>query len=748
MKPAYRISLLASLAILLLSACQTVKRIPDGSYLLNRTTISVDNKAVKTAELQRFIRQKPNHSPLRIHLYNAGDTTGWLKKIVRKLGEAPVLFNSKSVDRSVRELQTEMQNKGYLNAAVTARIDTAGYKKLNVHYIITSNEPYRIGNYRIGISCQQAAALLQTPRAKQRSGIREGLIFDAARLEEERQNINRLFHNAGYYGLDSDNLYFLADTTHRSNRADLTLALRDSSKFRPYTLRKVNVLTDYDPVNDRRFVPKDSAVFRDLKIFYSETHFIRPHVLYDNISVRPGQRYSEALSEETTNLLNTLSAVSKAGIEYREDSTTALLDCYVYLTPGNIHGLQASIVGTNNAGDLGVAGNIDYTHNNIFNGSEMLTVRLKGAYEFISGGSAADLLTHNYYELGVATGLTFPKIIFPFIGHRIKRLFKAHTEFGLSMDIQRRPEYTRDFFNLSWKYRWETQRGRLQHNLSVLAVNFVSMPYKSDVFKDYINAESNYLTKVSYDDLFTAGTGYDGLYTNAGRARYLARLYSLRYGIELSGNLLSAVYRLAGAQKNDRGQYELWGNPFAQYVKLNFAASQTHRQSERSAIALHGEAGIACPYGNSSIVPFEKRYYGGGPNSVRGWNTRQLGPGTYHANNDFGTQTGDVKIFLNAEYRYRLFPLLEVAAFVDAGNVWTIRNYPNQPGGHFRWRSFYREMALAAGIGLRLDLSFFVVRLDAGKKLYDPAQDAERRWVALEPFAGNAALHFAIGYPF
>jgi outer membrane protein assembly factor BamA len=585
-----------------------------------------------------------------------------------------------------------------------------------------------------------------------RSKIGKGMMFDASMLEEERQNMNRLFRNIGYYSLTSDNMHYLADTALLSNQVDLKLILQDTTDFRPYFIRKVSVYSGYDPMSGHRFIPRDSTIYHDLHVFYDASHFIRPHVLYDNTAVRPGQLYSEQLAEETYNLTGSLSAVGKAGIEYKEvaaNDTVKTLDCNIYLTPGNIHSIQMSLDGTNNAGDLGVAGNISYTHNNIFNGSEMLNIKLKGAYEFIAGASEEeDLLVHNYYEIGVGTSLTFPKIIFPLIGHKIKKLFKANTRFGFSLNMQSRPEYTRNFFNADWKYKWGSFNGRLQHNLSVLDVNFVAMPYKSQIFNEYINAENNYLTKVSYDNIFTTGIGYSGSYTNLGKYRYLSRLYTLRYGVELSGNLLSGLYRLSHAHTNADGQYELLGNPFAQYVKADLDYSQAYHLNEKTTIALHGGLGITYPYGNSTIPPFEKRYYGGGPNNVRGWSTRQLGPGAYGGIRDFSSQTGDLKLLFNLEYRYKFVPLLEFASFLDAGNIWTIHNYPSQSEGQFQWHSFYKEIAMAVGIGLRVDLSFLIIRIDAGKKLYDPVLKADHPWVIGKKINGNTAVHFAIGYPF
>ncbi len=734
----------------LLVACSSTKYVPDGQFLLNKMEVEVDRKEIKAVDLNDYVKQKPNYAKFRVRLYSLGDTTNWFKRFIRKMGDAPVIYDPKSVDQSVKQLQIEMVNKGYLNAKVEATRDTAGKKKMNVHYKITGNDPYRIRNYTIDIPSEDAEKFINIWNKRRQQKLKPETVFDISLLEEERVNASKFFRNVGYYTFSTDNLYYLADTTLRTNQVDLTLTLRDSTDFRPYYINKVTILSGYDPLGDRRFRPVDTVTYRGLNIVYDKTHFIRPHVLFDNVTVQTGNRYSERRSEQTYDLINSLSAVSKTSIEYKEvpiNDTTAL-DCNIYITPANIHGIQIGLDGTNNAGDLGIAANISYTHGNIFNGSETLNIKLRGAYEFISGTSETDLVTHNYYEAGIGTSLLFPKIIFPFFSHKIKQRLKANTQFGIGFDIQKRPEYTRDFFNASWKYKWDNSRKNMSHTLNFLIINFVAMPYKSAEFQQYLDQEDNYLTKASYDNVFTAGNGYNGIYTNTNNAKYQERLYTLRYGVEFSGNLLQGLFKLFDANKNADGQYQILGNPFAQYAKFDFDFSQTYQLDEKNGIAIHSGLGVAYPYGNSTILPFEKRYYAGGPNSVRGWNTRGLGPGTFNAATDVSTQTGDISLLLNAEFRHKFIPMLEFATFIDAGNIWTIKNYDNQPGGLFRWDSFYKEMALGVGIGLRLDLSFLIIRVDGGKKLYDPTQTGSKPWVLFEKFGGNSALYFAIGYPF
>ncbi|GHV23700.1 hypothetical protein FACS189428_7500 [Clostridia bacterium] len=255
----------------------------------------------------------------------------------------------------------------------------------------------------------------------------------------------------------------------------------------------------------------------------------------------------------------------------------------------------------------------------------------------------------------------------------------------------------------------------LSQSLSLLDINYVNMPWQSEKFQEYLNNDVDSLTKFSYANVFTAGIQYSLIYTNANVGRLRQNLYTIRFNVESSGNALGWIMDASNAQKSASGQYNILGNPFAQYVKGEMDYAETFQLTASAGLAFHAGIGLAYPYKNSSILPFEKRYYGGGPNSVRGWRTRYLGPGSYNEGRagDPTTHVGDINLILSAEYRYRLLPWLEPAVFVDAGNIWTIKDYPNQPGGLFQWNKFYKEIALGTGIGLRFDLNFLIFRFAA-----------------------------------
>jgi outer membrane protein assembly factor BamA len=736
----------------------------------------MDDKGADKAVLLPYVQQKANSSKFGVGIFNlTNNDSNFIKKFIRKIGEPPVIFNNNLVNLSVDELSTEMKNLGYLHSTVSAQVDTTG-KKAQVIYSIHNGEPYRIRNYtsvfsqlrtRQRTGNRQNNRLrpdsIRNPQSQRRnpSLIKEGAIFDLELLEKERMRVSNQLRNMGYYTFTEENLHWLADTTLRSNQVDLQMIFTDSTiQNVPYTVERVNVYSGYDPLAKDDYKIVDSTEYKGIHIYYDSLRFLRPRVIAEKVMVQPGKLFRERQGESTFSLFQALNCMGRVDLQYAENNypDSTLLNCHIYLTPGNNHSLQLGVEGTNKAGDIGFAVDGSYGNLNIFNGSEIFKLHLRGAYEFVSGSSGDNALTHNYYELGISPSLTYPKLHLPFIGSYMDDKFNSQTQYGLSYNVQRRPEYVRNFFNFNWKINWSSQRSMLSQSLSLLDINYVNMPWKSEQFQKYLNTEVDSLTKFSYANVFTAGIQYSLIYTNANVGRMRQNLYTIRFNAESSGNALGWIFDAAHAKKSASGQYDILGNPFAQYVKGEIDYAETFHLTSSAGLAFHAGIGVAYPYKNSSILPFEKRYYGGGPNNVRGWSTRTLGPGSYNfesTNTQPGTEdnptnhVGDIHLILSAEYRFRLLPWLEPAVFVDAGNIWTIKDYPNQQNGLFQWNRFYKEIALGTGVGLRFDLNFLILRLDAGTQVHDPAQKEGDRLVLFKGnFFKKSVVYVAIGYPF
>ena len=342
----------------------------------------------------------------------------------------------------------------------------------------------------------------------------------------------------------------------------------------------------------------------------------------------------------------------------------------------------------------------------------------------------------------------FPRFLAPFLSHSFKKHNNALSELSVRYDLQNRPEFHRRVFSTAWRYRWSEPKHNLAYRFDLLDVDYVYMPWISETFKrDYLdNAYSrNAILRYNYQDLFIVKMGFGLTYNDGTNA--------LRVNFESSGNLLNAFSRASKATKTSEGRYTLFNIAYAQYVKGDIDYSKLVKLDERNALAFHVGLGVAYPYGNSKILPFEKRYFSGGANSVRGWNVRSLGPGTFAGVDrriDFINQTGDLRLDLNAEYRTFLFWKLNGALFVDAGNIWTLRNYSDQPGGMFKLNEFYKQIAVAYGLGLRFNFDYFILRFDLGIKAVNPVYtNGKEHYPIWHPnFKRDATLHFAVGLPF
>jgi hypothetical protein len=411
--------------------------------------------------------------------------------------------------------------------------------------------------------------------------------------------------------------------------------------------------------------------------------------------------------------------------------------------PARKQAVSFSVEGTNTAGDLGVATSVNYTHRNLFRGAETFNFQVRGAYETMSNFS------NPYLELGGEASIHFPKFIFPFVSASFLRRMRASTELFLSYNYQTRPEYDRTLLSGGIRYQWQG-RSKLapRHQFDLLDIDYVYLPKKDSVFMNNLPASAVYF---GYTDQFIVGSSYTFYQSTFDPLHKQKDAHSLRFSIELAGNSLYGLSSLANWEKDEFGSYRLFGTRFAQFVKGDFDYAKTIVIDKQNSIAWRIGGGIGIPYGNSGMLPFEKRYYSGGANSVRAWSVRELGPGSYvsDASTTFFNQSGDIKFDFNIEYRTRLFWKLEAAAFIDAGNIWTIKDYEGQEGGLFKLDSFYKEIALGYGLGLRLDFDYFLIRFDCGEKAYNPAKTGKDKWAFLHPnLKDNFAWHIAVGYPF
>lgn len=747
--------------------CNTTKNIPDGEYLLNQYEIKSDKKDIDVTYLEDFVQQQPNSTlPLfgkvRLSIYNmAGqDTSKWTTRLIQKLGQPPVIYSPKLTAVTATQLAKELSNQGYLRAKVDTLLSPKG-KKMDIKYDINSGDPYRIRNYEYTIYDKNIDNSLKPARKYTR--IQPGTIFNQVVLDESRGHLTSYLRNIGYYKFSKEYLYYKADTTLNSSQVDLYLSLyeaKDSTTYQKYKLRNVTILSGFDAMsrgNERLFSHPDTTMYKGLKIIHGKNNFLRNSTLSRNTYLRPGEFYADRFYTNTTGAFNGIGVIKQTDITFtpiiNEKDSIQQLDAFITLVPGNTHFFQTELQGTNSAGDFGIAPSISYQHQNIFNGAEILKLKLKGSYEFISNSNKNNLSSHNFYEVGGDASLSFPLFLFPWLKKSWRELPSSSTQVSAGLTTQHREQYTRQFFNATLTYRWATWENKLNHQFNLWDINYIRMPWVSDDFRDeYLSNSANAILKASYQDQLISRTGYSVTYANTNRWGGIPKnSVAIRGNIELSGLLPRLVSAFGKTKKNSSGQEEILGIAYAEYIKGDISFAQTFQLSKIHSVAYRIGLGIANPFGNSSVLPFETRYFSGGANSVRGWPTRGLGPGSYRPTtdgNDFANRVGDIKLDLGIEFRNMVTEYIQLAAFVDAGNIWTIRDYAeSQPNGQFLFNNFYKEIALSYGAGIRFDLGFLLLRLDGGVRAYDPGQIKDK-WVIFKPRLNYMAWHFAIGYPF
>lgn len=726
------------LGAVLFCACSETKYVPEGDYLLDKVKVKSDppTKGINPSDMKAYVRQVGNSRwfsavkiPLATYSLSGRDTTKWINRMLRSIGEAPVLYDSASTRRSMADLQMQLVNMGYLRASVDA-MTKSKKKKVDVTYFLHPGQPYYIRHVDYVVQDSAIASHLRLDLEQNRQ-LKQGMLFSVANLDGERKRITQLLNNLGYYRFNKEFISFEADSV---GKQDIDVVL---------ILRKQRLSIGQEAPHQRYQVR--NVVFESGDREDSVIH-LRQGVLRRNTYVKEGDYYSADDLQNTYNHFGRLGAVRYTNITWKEQPDSNLLDCQIQVSTNKPSTISFQPEGTNTAGDLGFAASLTYQNRNLFRGSENLSIELRGAYEAIKGLEGYS--NHNFLEYSLGTKLTFPSFIAPFLPSGFRRRVNATSQVSLLYDLQNRPEFHRRVFSVGWRYRWNDPRHHDTYRLDVLDLNYISMPWISDTFKkEYLDntTSRNAILRYNYENLFIMKFGVGYAYNNG--------IIAIKANAETAGNLLGLMAKSFGFHRDNDGRYTFLDVAYAQYLKVDLDVTRTINFDYYNQLVFHAGLGIAYPYGNSTILPFEKRYFSGGANSVRGWSVRSLGPGKYISRDgriDFINQTGDMKLDFNVEYRALLFWKLGMALFADAGNIWTLRNYDEQPGGQFKFTQFLKQMAVSYGLGFRFNFDYFVLRFDMGMKAINPAyEEGDDRFPIVHPkLSRDFAFHFAVGLPF
>lgn len=716
--------------LLTLSSCRSIP-LGKGQYILKKVSI----------ELQPVADDKdtPQEGELRPYL---GQQAG------RK-----VIYNPSEADYSVSALQTALYNMGYLRSTVTHVIDTLPKQRVHSHYQVTLGAPYYVGRHMEQITDPVIANLLHPAdtllqKAEHPTELYTSLLDSGQRLspnamQAERQRITKILRNRGHWAFREAYVRFDVDTTGASHNAWVRTVIDTTSQV--YRIGEVHLYQDL----------LEEEQERTETLFHSGIAFsslakprIRPSLLASKIWLRPGDLYAQEHVRRTSSALLDLPAIRSIGMSQRVDSAATIptIDIAITTEAERSKEFAVDLVGTHSGGNLGTIASLALLHNNIFGGAEQLKMTANVGYEELGSSVSSDHISY-----GLEATLRFPNMLIPFWSSRHQKPTKGTTDLSLSYGYLTRPEFRRNLLSGSWSYAWtQYRRPAIRYVFKLLEVDYMHFGYMDPVF---LSSVPDYDRMLNYRNQLVFGTSLMLNYNSSLDALRATSpfVHNVRLYVQSAGNLLYALSSLFGATKDSYGTYVFNGANIVQFIKGEIDYSGLYRLGGKNALAYHSALSVVLPYGNSDFLPIDFRYFSGGASSLRGWGARKLGPGSM--SRSVGTsifhQVGDIKLDLSAELRLRFAPSWELALFADAGNIWTIRRYSDQPQGDFDFGRFYREIALSAGLGLRWDFDYFLLRLDTGIKLRDPQAESGRRWtIGHTKLRDLFGIHFALGYPF
>lgn len=771
-------SCLSVLAISLMASCSTTRILSEDQTRLKSNVVTVVNRKdfpeFQDAGLDNYVRQKANTYFIKTRrggwnpfLYVANWTNGkgggW-DKFVTKLGQAPVVFNPALMVDSKDNITTHLKYIGYYGSTVQTRAEIRK-QQTTVDYMVHLGRQYPIKE--IYYEVDDPALAEEIYKDTLNSLIKKGVPLSEDLLDKESERSAAYLRDKGYYEFSKSFYFFAADTVSVPGSALLKISVRnyprggrpeDAVRHRRFYFGNVMIYPVSDNIRYRasisRKIPQilDTVKYEDLTILYDRNRRIRPSILYKMNRIEPGKAYSSSIVNSTYQRMSNLRIYSSVSVELTKTDTN-VVDCMIRLLPSKAHGYKVNLeASTNSTGLIGISPTISYYNRNIFKGGEWLSLSVSGNFQFSVRNSTRAT------EFGTNAGLSFPTFVL--LPDRMFKNIIPRTDVELSYNYQRRPEYTRNMIGANFGWSWSSQSNKYYFKVVPLQINIVNLPVYSDAFLESL---TNPFVREAYKNHFEFGLGFDIQYSSDPSVNPANSYFKADFQFDLAGNLLSAFNRFMPVDSS--GFHTIWNSPYSQFVRSELALTYTWKfgRNNRQAIAVRALGGLGYAYGNSAKMPFERLFWAGGSNSLRGWTARSVGPGSSQMDQTFSipNQTGDMRLEANIEYRFPIFSIFRGALFADWGNVWNLSrtaDHESMEGGstedqtaeelsYFSWKNMFRTSAFSAGAGIRLDLNFVVVRFDLGIKIYDPST---RNWPNIRTWfrRGGYAFQFGIGYPF
>jgi len=750
------------------TSCHSSRFIPKDEQLYKGAKVKVESpisrkdRSALTAELNSITRPRPNTTLLKFyfgiwanHWGSRPNAKRVSKYFKRRYGEKPVLVSEVDLKRNEAILLNRLENRGFFHASVESDLRIKRNKGL-VEYKIQTGDDYQLNSYSFRGDSTPVDTMIR--RSLRRTTIKVGDRYDLDMLKAERQRINMYMRDRGYYNFQEDFLIFKVDThQHEALKFDLYVSLKrgiPADAIVPYRVETVEVFPNYTAVIENP-AEADTVLFEGIS-FIEKGQFMKYNYLTDYLLLTPGIRYDTRLQTLSNSRLSSMGNFRHVNIRYKvlPSDTTDLeaprsLAASVYLTPHKKQSIRLEMQGLSKSNNfVGPLGLINYKDRNLFKGGELFQLTGKLGYETqFLGGQLTGL---NSYEVGLEASVIVPRLLMPFPFSKKRLPSMPTTKIAANYSILNRVQfYTLSSLLLSYGYAWQGSP-YVSHEINPISINFVNLSNTSPAFEEIL--ESNPFLRTSFEQQFILGLTYTFQYNELWRTNWKNRFFVL-WNLDFSGNVINGIQSIFEVE----GKKTLFREPYAQFSKTDIDIRRYMIVGEDRKVVARVFAGAGISYGNSTSLPFIKKYFAGGPNSLRAFRIRSLGPGTYapvdQSINSFFDQSGDLKLELNLEYRFPLVGVLKGAWFLDAGNIWLLRENESLPGSGIT-SSFLRDLAVGGGFGVRVDLSFFIIRLDLGVPFRKPWLESGEKWISeFNPInkswrRENIIWNLAIGYPF
>ena len=758
------------------SACSVTKTLPEGKNLLLRNKVDV-KRIVKVAErdklredLTTIMLQKPNKRflgifPFRLWFYltaSKGKDNKFNRWIKTKVGEPPVVFDSLIASKTEVLMENYLWNYGYFENNVSYETKTNKKRRTSITFKIDPGRVWTLGAIRFPMGNTTSEGITQV--RSEHTLLHSGERFDVTTLKAERSRIENDLRNSGFYFFNKEYVTFDLDTNREAHTVDVRIKVNqpiDGIEHKPFRLNKVIVFTDYEhgsplTLNDEY----DTTALKEFR-FVQKKEIFKKRILRDAIFFREGELFTQDNYSKSLTRLNELGAFKFVSIEMqRSKRDTNLLNAFVYLTPAKKQTLTGGVnLNHNFEGLTGLGANVGYRNRNLAKGADQLNIDASANVQLNFSKKQSKIVSKDRINtVDVTLDVTYylNRFLVPW-----KPKIHANTNPKTRINARYNYEIRRDFpsnyslynahnIGVTYGYEWSARK-LVRHYYNPTFVNFYFIN-KEDSFISFLNKRP--ALSRSYNEQIIWGSNYTFILTNQ-KSKYDIWYTYLKCAGEAAGNLLELGFIAANKGYSPNQTFTIFKRPFSQYVRFEFDFRNYFRLNRHSQFVMRQYIGIGVPYGNSQQLPYNKQFFVGGLNSLRGFQIREIGPGGYrdstiqidnpssNQSSLFVDQTGDIKLEMNIELRFDIYKWLKGAFFMDAGNIWLVRNDPSRPKGNFEWNRFVNEFGVNFGSGLRLDFNYFVIRLDYGVPIRDPRIDSNNKWTIRK-----GQFNLAIGYPF